>query len=93
MVYCTHSDYGQHQNHGGLCREPGQWPRMRVGETGLGLQDSEEYCAPSDDDATDATFGSQTFGLSSVTSGCTNDGKVMAGHLTNKVVVSTFDTL
>ncbi|MBS0159157.1 MAG: DUF3015 domain-containing protein [Nitrospira sp.] len=42
---------------------------------------------------TNATFGSQTFGISFGTSGCTNDGKVMAGQQTNLFVASTFDTL
>ncbi|WHZ17378.1 MAG: hypothetical protein OJF52_004230 [Nitrospira sp.] len=42
---------------------------------------------------TNGTFGSQTFGISFGTSGCTNDGKVMAEHQTNMFVASTFDTL
>lgn len=42
---------------------------------------------------TNGTFGSQTFGISFGTSGCTNDGKVMAEHQTNRFVASTFDTL
>ncbi|HAP42078.1 MAG TPA: orotate phosphoribosyltransferase [Nitrospira sp.] len=42
---------------------------------------------------TNGTFGSQTFGISFGTSGCTNDGKVMAGQQTNLFVAGTFDTL
>lgn len=42
---------------------------------------------------TNGTFGSQTFGISFGTSGCTNDGKVMAAQETNTFVASTFDTL
>ena len=42
---------------------------------------------------TNGTFGSQTFGISFGTSGCTNDGKVMARQETNTFVASTFDTL
>lgn len=42
---------------------------------------------------TNGTFGSQTFGISFGTSGCTNDGKVMAGQQTNLFIASTFDTL
>ena len=42
---------------------------------------------------TNGTFGSQTFGISFGTSGCTNDGKVMAGHQTSMFIASTFDTL
>lgn len=42
---------------------------------------------------TNGTFGSQTFGISFGTSGCTNDGKVMAGHQTSMFVASAFETL
>lgn len=42
---------------------------------------------------TNGTFGSQTFGISFGTSGCTNDGKVMASQETNTFIASTFDTL
>ena len=42
---------------------------------------------------TNGTFGSQTFGISFGTSGCTNDGKVMAEHQTHRFVASSFDTL
>lgn len=42
---------------------------------------------------TNGTFGSQTFGISFGTSGCTNDGKVMAEHQTSLFVASTFETL
>ena len=39
---------------------------------------------------TNGTFGSQTFGISFGTSGCTNDGKVKADHHTAPLVTSTF---
>ena len=42
---------------------------------------------------TNGTFGSQTFGISFGTSGCTNDGKVMAEQQTNLFVASTFETI
>lgn len=42
---------------------------------------------------TNGTFGSQTFGISFGTSGCTNDGKVMAGHQTDMFVAGAFETL
>src|SRR5215218_345454 len=42
---------------------------------------------------TNGTFGSQTFGISFGTSGCTNDGKVMAEHTAAVFVASAFDTL
>ena len=42
---------------------------------------------------TNGTFGSQTFGISTGTSGCTNDGKVWAEERTNVFVAETFDGL
>lgn len=42
---------------------------------------------------TNGTFGSQTFGISFGTSGCTNDGKVWAEHKTEFFVAATFDNL
>jgi hypothetical protein len=42
---------------------------------------------------TNGTFGSQTFGISFGTSGCTNDGKVMAANQTSLFVASTFETI
>lgn len=42
---------------------------------------------------TNATFGSQTFGISFGTSGCTNDGKVWAEHKTEVFVAATFENL
>ncbi len=42
---------------------------------------------------TNGTFGSQTFGISFGTSGCTNDGKVWAAHRTEFFVAATFENL
>src|SRR5574337_877926 len=42
---------------------------------------------------TNGTFGSQTFGISFGTSGCTNDGKVWAEEQTDVFVAATFDGL
>lgn len=42
---------------------------------------------------TNGTFGSQTFGISFGTSGCTNDGKVWAEQKTDFFVAATFDNL
>ena len=42
---------------------------------------------------TNGTFGSQTFGLSTGTSGCTNDGKVWAAQKTEFFVATTFENL
>ena len=42
---------------------------------------------------TNGTFGSQTFGLSTGTSGCTNDGKVWAAQKAEFFVAATFENL
>ena len=42
---------------------------------------------------TNGTFGSQTFGSSPGTSGCTNDGKVWAEERANVFVAEPFDCL
>ena len=42
---------------------------------------------------TNGTFGSQTFGISSGTSGCTNDGQVWAQEKTNVFAALNFDNL
>jgi hypothetical protein len=42
---------------------------------------------------TNGTFGSQTFGISTGTSGCTNDGKVMAEHKTTMFAQLNFENL
>ena len=42
---------------------------------------------------TNGTFGSQTFGISTGTSGCSNDGKVMAEHKTTMFAELNFENL
>jgi hypothetical protein len=42
---------------------------------------------------TNGTFGSQTFGISSGTSGCTNDGQVMAEHKVTMFASLNFENL
>jgi hypothetical protein len=42
---------------------------------------------------TNGTFGSQTFGISSGTSGCTNDGQVWAEHKVNVFAAVNFENL
>jgi hypothetical protein len=42
---------------------------------------------------TNGTFGSQTFGISTGTSGCTNDGKVMSEHKTTMFASLNFEAL
>jgi hypothetical protein len=42
---------------------------------------------------TNGTFGSQTFGISSGTSGCTNDGTIMAEHKVTVFAAANYDTL
>ena len=42
---------------------------------------------------TNGTFGSQTFGISSGTSGCTNDGHILTQHKVNVFASINFDNL
>ncbi|HEY2920313.1 MAG TPA: DUF3015 domain-containing protein [Candidatus Binatia bacterium] len=42
---------------------------------------------------TNGTFGSQTFGISSGTSGCTNDGTIMAEHKVSVFAAANYDSL
>ena len=42
---------------------------------------------------TNGTFGSQTFGISSGTSGCTNDGVIFAEHKTSVFAAINFENL
>jgi len=42
---------------------------------------------------TNGTFGSQTFGISTGTSGCTNDGQVWAEHKVNVFAAINFENL
>jgi hypothetical protein len=42
---------------------------------------------------TNGTFGSQTFGISSGTSGCTNDGTIMSEHKLNVFAAANYDSL
>jgi Protein of unknown function (DUF3015) len=42
---------------------------------------------------TNGTFGSGTFGISSGTSGCTNDGKIMSEHKTTMFAQLNFENL
>ncbi|MGH7929617.1 MAG: DUF3015 domain-containing protein, partial [Candidatus Binatia bacterium] len=42
---------------------------------------------------TNGTFGSQTFGISSGTSGCTNDGTIMGEHKVNVFAAANYESL
>jgi Protein of unknown function (DUF3015) len=42
---------------------------------------------------TNGTFGSQTFGISSGTSGCTNDGTIMGQHKVSVFAAANYDSL
>jgi hypothetical protein len=42
---------------------------------------------------TNGTFGSQTFGISSGTSGCTNDGTIMAEHKASVFAAANYESL
>jgi hypothetical protein len=42
---------------------------------------------------TNGTFGSQTFGITSGTSGCTNDGTIMSQHKVSVFAAANYETL
>ena len=42
---------------------------------------------------TNGTFGTQTFGITSGTSGCTNDGTIMGEHKVNVFAAANYDSL
>jgi hypothetical protein len=73
---------------------PDNGPGCGLGKLAWGEYKTPKNIAPQVMMATtNGTFGSQTFGISFGTSGCTNDGKVMAEHTANMFVASAFDTL
>jgi hypothetical protein len=73
---------------------PDNGPGCGLGKLAWGEYKTPKNIAPQVMMATtNGTFGSQTFGISFGTSGCTNDGKVMAEHRANMFVASAFETL
>ena len=78
----------------GFAGIPDNGPGCGLGKLAWGDYKTPKNIAPQVMMATtNGTFGSQTFGISFGTSGCTNDGKVMADHRTSMFVATTIDSL
>lgn len=77
-----------------MAANPDTGPGCGLGKLAWGDYKGQKEIAPQVLMATtNGTFGSQTFGISSGTSGCTNDGKVMAEHKTTMFASLNFDAL
>lgn len=73
---------------------PDNGPGCGLGKLAWGDYKNQKNIAPQVMMATtNGTFGSQTFGISSGTSGCTNDGSVMAQHKTTLFAELNFEDL
>ena len=77
-----------------LAMNPDNGPGCGLGTLAWGDYKNQKSIAPQVMMATtNGTFGSQTFGISSGTSGCTNDGSVMAEHKTTLFAELNFENL
>ena len=77
-----------------LAMNPDNGPGCGLGKLAWGDYKNQKSIAPQIMMATtNGTFGSQTFGISSGTSGCTNDGSVMAQHKTTLFAELNFEDL
>jgi hypothetical protein len=77
-----------------LAMNPDNGPGCGLGKLAWGDYKNQKSIAPQVMMATtNGTFGSQTFGISSGTSGCTNDGSVMAQHKTMLFAELNFEDL
>ncbi len=77
-----------------LAMNPDNGPGCGLGKLAWGDYKNQKSIAPQVMMATtNGTFGSQTFGISSGTSGCTNDGSVMAQHKTTLFAELNFEDL
>ncbi|MFM8552258.1 MAG: DUF3015 domain-containing protein [Nitrospiraceae bacterium] len=77
-----------------LAVNPDNGPGCGLGKLAWSDYKSQKNIAPQVMMATtNGTFGSQTFGISSGTSGCTNDGSVMAEHKTTLFAELNFENL
>lgn len=77
-----------------MAANPDTGPGCGLGKLAWGDYSHQKNIAPQVLMATtNGTFGSQTFGISSGTSGCTNDGKVMAEHKTTMFAELNFENL
>lgn len=77
-----------------MAANPDTGPGCGLGKLAWGDYKGQKEIAPQVLMATtNGTFGSQTFGISSGTSGCTNDGKVMGEHKTTMFASLNFEAL
>ncbi len=77
-----------------MAANPDTGPGCGLGKLAWGDYKGQKEIAPQVLMATtNGTFGSQTFGISSGTSGCTNDGKVMGEHKTTMFASINFEAL
>ena len=77
-----------------MAANPDTGPGCGLGKLAWGDYSHQKNIAPQVLMATtNGTFGSQTFGISFGTSGCTNDGQVMAARKSDVFVASTFESL
>ena len=77
-----------------MAANPDSGPGCGLGKLAWGDYKGQKEIAPQVLMATtNGTFGSQTFGISSGTSGCTNDGKIMAEQKTTVFASLNFNAL
>ena len=77
-----------------MAANPDTGPGCGLGKLAWGDYKNQKNIAPQVLMATtNGTFGSQTFGISFGTSGCTNDGKVMSEHKTTMFAQLNFENL
>ena len=77
-----------------LAANPDTGPGCGLGKLAWGDYKGQKEIAPQVMMATtNGTFGSQTFGISTGTSGCTNDGKIMGDSKTIMFAEMNFDNL
>jgi hypothetical protein len=77
-----------------MAANPDTGPGCGLGKLAWGDYSHQKNIAPQVLMATtNGTFGSQTFGISTGTSGCTNDGKVMAEQKTTLFAELNFENL
>jgi len=77
-----------------MAANPDTGPGCGLGKLAWGEYKGQKEIAPQVLQATtNGTFGSQTFGISFGTSGCTNDGKIMSEHKTTMFASLNFEAL
>ncbi len=77
-----------------MASNPDTGPGCGLGKLAWGDYKGQKEIAPQVMMATtNGTFGSQTFGISTGTSGCTNDGKILGEHKTTMFASLNFEAL